>query len=249
MSFYQAPRYVLRKRNIFNFLSDIEYKSYLDIGCGAGELACSLAQPGKKGTGTDFSKEAIEVANSLKKSRLIPDSQLIFKLGDGTSKVGTNADLVICCEVLEHVEDDHALLRKLIKKTNRYLLISVPAKQKYFDESDLAVGHFRRYEKDQLVNLLESENLEIIKFINYGYPFTLGIRYARKVLFKNKLKKNKNEELEERSKDSGINPVKPPKILTKINTEKVILPAYQLSRLFNNTNLGEGYLVLCKKSS
>ena len=54
-------------------------------------------------------------------------------------------DVVICLEVLEHVEDDCALLKDLLKHGKR-LLISVPAKQKLFDASDEAVGHYRRYE-------------------------------------------------------------------------------------------------------
>jgi hypothetical protein len=110
-----------------------------------------------------------------------------------------------------------------------------------------AVGHFRRYEKNDLIKMLESQNLEIIEFINYGYPFTDIVRISRKLVFNIKLKKNGGDSMKNRSKESGINPIKLPPTLRKINLEKVIWPFYQFSRIFNRFNLSEGYLVLCEK--
>lgn len=248
-TFYKAPRYLFRKLNILKLLENIEYESFLDVGCGAGELACTIAQNGKKGLGTDFSEKAIAVANSLKHKRGISDENLRFLVGDGLEKSRGSYDLVICCEVLEHVEDDKKLLTKLVDKSGRYLLISVPAKMRLYDESDESVGHFRRYEKDELVNLLGSVNLEILQLINYGYPTTNVVRLFRKSLFRLRLKKRTGTSPEELSKDSGINPVLPSKILTKIDLEKIILPLFWLSLLFNKTDLGEGYLVVCEKKT
>lgn len=248
MAFYKAPRYVLRKRNILSFTKNLDAKTFVDVGCGAGELACTLASTGLSGVGLDFSDNAIETANTLKKSRKIPSKNLEFIVGD-QKKLGTKKyDLIICCEVLEHVEDDKALLKTLVGISKKYVLISVPAKQKLFDDSDKAVGHFRRYEKDQIKELITSNDLDIVKFASYGYPFTNMVRLARKVFFKIKLKNDK-QSTENRTKDSGINPIKLPSAFSKIDIEKIMIPFYWFSRLFNRTNLSEGYLILCKKKS
>ena len=228
-------------------LNNVDIDSFIDIGCGAGELACSLAEKGFKGVGSDFSISAIKTANKLKKDRNIKDSQLRFYIEDSKKIKTQKHDLVICCEVLEHIKDDRSLLKNLKKNSNKYLLLSVPAKQRLFDASDAAVGHFRRYEKDSFLELLNSEGLEVLSFATYGYPFTNLVRILRKILFRIKFSKNKSETMEDRSKESGINPVKLPSTLTCIDLETVLKPFYGFSLLFNRFNLSEGYLVLCKK--
>ncbi len=251
VAFYKAPRYLFRKLNILRLLKKYSYDidTFIDVGCGAGELACTLAESGKSGVGTDFSQNAIATANAIQKQRHIDPNKLKFIKGDGIKVAKQKFDLVICCEVLEHVKDDAGLLKNLISLSKKYVLISVPAKQRLYDSSDAAVGHFRRYQKADLLNLIGSNNLEIIDFSAYGYPFTNIVRLLRKAAFRYKYRGNRREAMEERSKESGINPVKLPPVFSKLDIEKLIWPFYSFSRLFNKTNLSEGYLVLCKKKS
>jgi len=246
--FYKAPRYLFRKHNILSMLKDKpEIKSFLDVGCGAGELACTLAEKGMKGIAVDFSVDAIEVASNMRDSRGINEANLQFKLGGLENVSGKKYDVVSCLEVLEHIKNDKKFLKELVEYSKKYILISVPAKQRLFDSSDESVGHFRRYEKPDLIKTLNDAGLDIVKFVNYGYPFTDIVRVGRKAVFDRRLRKNQNESMNNRSKDSGINPIKLPKALTGIDIEKAIIPFYLLSTLFNKTNLGEGYLVLCVK--
>lgn len=77
---------------------------------------------------------------------------------------------VYAVNVLEHIQDDVKALkniRKLLKQDGRVLLL-VPAKRKAFTRLDKELGHYRRYEKDELVNKLEDANftLERIYFFN-----------------------------------------------------------------------------------
>lgn len=248
MTFYKAPRYLFRKLNILRILKEQnDIKTFVDVGCGAGELALTLVGKGFSGVGLDYSADAIKTAESLRRKKNISDKKLALIKGDQSELGRKKYDVVICCEVLEHVKEDAALLKKLIAVSNKYLLISVPAKQKLFDESDEAVGHFRRYEKEDLIKLVETNGLMIKEMVNYGYPFTNTIRFARRAMFKRVLKKSKSHSMEKRSKGSGINPIKLPSFLIKIDIEKLIVPFYHFSRLFNKTNLSEGYLVLCEK--
>jgi len=89
----------------------------LDIGCGPGQFASFLAD--KKYTnyiGLDFSKTAIEQAK-----RICPHFEfMIADIFETDILSVKNYDLVICTEVLEHVENDFEILKK-IKKGTRFL--------------------------------------------------------------------------------------------------------------------------------
>lgn len=242
--FFKAPRYLLRKFNILSLVKNhSEIKSFIDVGCGAGELTCSLAERGLKGIGLDFSDDALKTANGIKAERKLTDTQVTFKKGSPNT-LKTRYDLVIACEVLEHVKDDRKLLKELVTLSNNYVLISVPARMKYFDEFDEKVGHFRRYEKDALVQLLESGGLQVIDFRAYGYPLINFTRLLRKAGARF-VKKQKS--MEDSTKQSGINPLKLPGKISSLNIEPGMKPFYWLSLPFNRLNLSEGYLVLAKK--
>lgn len=246
--FFKPPSYLFRKLNILTIIRKYpDIKTFLDVGCGAGELDCTLAEMGKKGVGVDFSESAIDIASNMRDDREIKKSNLKFELGGLENVKNKKFDLVLCLEVLEHVENDKKLLKQLTEYSNKYVLVSVPGKQKLFDSSDELVGHFRRYEKDDLKKLIKDADLEIVKFINYSYPFTNIIRIARKSLFYIKLKRNKSETMKNRTKNSGINPITIPNYIAKIDIELTTKPFYHFSRLFNGYNLAAGYLILCKK--
>lgn len=244
-AFYKAPRYLFRKLNILRMFEKISPGgTFLDVGCGAGELACTLAQNGHTGTGLDFSGKALVAAKSIRASRGIDASQLDFKLG-GIEKISkATYDMVICCEVLEHIEQDEVFLKQLCGLDANYYIFSVPARQKWFDKFDEKVGHYRRYEKDELKNMIQAAGLEIIEFSAYGYPFINITRLIRKALA-SRIKKQKTDE--DRTKESGINPIKASGRYTKIDLERPLKPLYHFSLMFNKFNLSEGYLVLCRK--
>ncbi|MBW3568502.1 class I SAM-dependent methyltransferase [Candidatus Parcubacteria bacterium] len=219
-------------------------KTFVDVGCGPAELACTLAEKGYSGVGLDFSKNALEAAEIIRASRNISPKKLEFKLGGLEQIKKQSFQIVISCEVLEHIEDDVDFLNQLCDIDANYYILSVPARQEWFDEFDTKVGHYRRYEKDDLIKLFNEASLDIVEFSSYGYPVINVTRLIRKALA-NKVKKQKSKE--ESTKASGINPIKPTSLLAKFDMENIIKPFYYLSLPFNRFNLSEGYLVLCKK--
>lgn len=240
--FFKAPRYLLRKLNILYVVKQLPVNTFIDVGCGAGELACSLAERGYKGVGVDFSDEAIACAKSIQKSRNIPSKQLSFVKGDA-SKVTSKSDLVICCEVIEHLKDDNKFLDEIIDY-GEYFLFSVPAKMKWFDRFDEMVGHYRRYEKDELTKQLTDHGYEVLNFMSYGYPYINLTRLIRKALAG---KVKPHDKIEDKTKQSGVNPIKTSKIQS-LDIEPPMKVLYWLSRPFNRFNLSEGYLVLCRST-
>jgi SAM-dependent methyltransferase len=93
-------------------------------------------------------------------------------------------DLILCCDVIEHVGDDRGLLstlkRSFLTTTGR-LIVTVPAFQALFSAHDVALKHHRRYSLGELERVLTSAEFEVL---GSGYLFgsLLPIRAAGKLL-------------------------------------------------------------------
>jgi glycosyltransferase involved in cell wall biosynthesis len=72
-------------------------------------------------------------------------------------------DTVICLNVLEHIEDDQAVLQNLKKAlpAGCRLIFLVPYNPKLFSEFDRQIGHFRRYQKGELEGKMKSAGFDI----------------------------------------------------------------------------------------
>lgn len=100
-------------------------------------------------------------------------------------------DTIMCFNVLEHIEDDKCALKnmyKLLGKGGRLCLI-VPAFQCIYGEMDRTDGHYRRYKKAVLINILEDTGFKIIKskYINilgfFGWWFNSRILSRKYIPF------------------------------------------------------------------
>src|SRR4029079_15037611 len=75
-------------------------------------------------------------------------------------------------EVLEHINDDFGALRQWRQwlKPGGIMVLSVPAHMKRWSLNDEWAGHFRRYEKQSLIELVECAGFHVELFENYGVP-------------------------------------------------------------------------------
>jgi len=98
-------------------------------------------------------------------------------------------DTIVCCNVLEHIEDDKTTLqdmREILRPGGRLVLL-VPALARLFGSLDVHLRHFRRYEKAELERKLADAGftIEDCRFINrpgvFGW-FVNGRILRRKVL-------------------------------------------------------------------
>lgn len=115
---------------INNFYSDLialtkplNPRSIIDAGCGEGFTIMKLMENGigEKLEGVENSKVAIKLSKRV-------NPQLSIKYGSVYSLPYKNSsfDLVICTEVLEHLDDPKKGLSELIRVSNKYLLLTVP---------------------------------------------------------------------------------------------------------------------------
>jgi SAM-dependent methyltransferase len=84
-------------------------------------------------------------------------------------------DTVLCCNVLEHVEDDDAVLRQFsqfLPSDGRIVLI-IPALKHLYGEIDKAIHHYRRYDRGEISAKLKRAGFAVEKtqFLNVlGVP-------------------------------------------------------------------------------
>ena len=79
-------------------------------------------------------------------------------------------DLVCACDILEHTADDRGALREIsrVLAPGGTLILSVPLFMKCFNDFDAAVGHYRRYEPEELTARLAEAGFVIKQSAVYG---------------------------------------------------------------------------------
>jgi SAM-dependent methyltransferase len=157
------------ERIIVNTIKSLDsLKTVADVGCGMGVNVKQIhgRLPDLKIIGTDISPKSLELAKSY-----VGNSPNVEY---GVLNIESHAlpqkfDLVICSQVLEHIENDQAAANNLAAMTGKYLLITVPGGR--YNSTSKLVGHFRHYNKKQLVNLINATGLEILWAYEWGFPF------------------------------------------------------------------------------
>jgi SAM-dependent methyltransferase len=99
----------------------------------------------------------------------------------------SNADLVLMMDVLEHVDDDLALLREYINKVSSgtHFLITVPAFQFLWSGHDVFLGHYRRYTLPDVTKLMDAAGLVVEQrayYFGLVFPLAAAMRLAGKLL-------------------------------------------------------------------
>ncbi len=155
----------------------------VDCGAGTGELVRELRgiyEPrGIVVIGIEYAEEARRLALERKGTQLLAGSILDLPLRDASSQV------TIALDVLEHVEDDRLAAQELLRITapGGIILINVPAFMTLWSEWDLSLGHFRRYTKQLMSDLLlpYRHEFELLHFEYLNSFAFLPILAARKV--------------------------------------------------------------------
>ena len=86
-------------------------KNVIDVGCGGGILAESMAQRGASVTGIDMGKAPLQVARLHKHESGVDVDYQQITAEDMAAQHGGEFDVVTCMEMLEHVPDPASIIK------------------------------------------------------------------------------------------------------------------------------------------
>ncbi len=102
--------------------------SGLDVGCGAGRLAVSMAQAGFRVTAADVSHEALEIARTTAKQAGI-EIDFHHTFAEELPFADQSFDYITCCHTLEHVRDLQATVTHLKRIARKRIVVLVPRQE------------------------------------------------------------------------------------------------------------------------
>lgn len=172
MDFERANTYTLNllkeadayNRWIFQKIRPWLGEKILEVGCGIGNITGLLLNHGKVFV-SDVNIEYLQIVENRFKNN--PNFQKAI-LWDITEKppeeLYNEINTILCCNVLEHVEDDDSVLKRfyqLLPSAGK-LIILVPAVKAIYNSLDHELGHFRRYSRREVIMKLKSYSFEIL---------------------------------------------------------------------------------------
>ena len=159
-----GPSHRIHRLILLRMIESLEFKSLLDVGCGNGANLAALRSiyPQVKMAGTDISTQALSEMTTL-----LPGT-IGQRLDITRSSLDERFDLVLCFDVLEHLEQDMAALRNISLMTDKYLLLSTL--QGRMREFEKQIGHVRNYAQGELESKVAAAGFRVIKKIEWGWP-------------------------------------------------------------------------------
>ena len=158
----------------------------LDAGCGIGNFVELLRQRTEHVMAVDLSPKNIAVL----RQRFADASNVeVLQTDLDAQRAELRArkvDAICCLDVLEHIEDDAALVESFsgILEPGGTLFIKVPAHAWLYGSVDKASDHFRRYSRKGLIKLVKGAGFELrnARYMNLAGvgPYFLKSRVLKK---------------------------------------------------------------------
>lgn len=168
--------------SLISLAKPLSPKTILDAGCGEGFTMnkLKLSGIGEKIEGIEYSKDAISFGK-----KLFPD--LIIKQGSvyELPYEDNYFDLIVCTEVLEHLEEPAKAIKEMLRVSKKYLIISVPNEPFFMLSNFLRgknlsrfgndIGHINHWNPLSLKKYLTQNKVKVKKiFLPFPWITTLG---------------------------------------------------------------------------
>lgn len=171
---HQHWYYVSKAAALSHVLNGETFSRILDVGAGSGFFSRHLLSTTDAAQGL-----CVDPNYDSEWDESIGYKPLRFR----HSAQDYDADLVLLMDVLEHVDDDVALLKQYTNglKSGSKVVITVPAFPFLWSGHDVFLEHRRRYTRETLRPVLEQSGLEITSLC-YGFgllfPLAAAVRLA-----------------------------------------------------------------------
>ncbi|WP_244927642.1 class I SAM-dependent methyltransferase [Nocardioides sp. W7] len=155
--------YAERRALVRRLVAPLPTGRAVDVGCGGGGNTRVLRDLGWDVTGLEYSPVAATLAASRGLKIVRGDSRRL-PFADGT------LDLVMSTDMWEHIDDDEAVARETsrVLRPGGRALVAVPCSMKLWSGHDVALGHHRRYERAELVTLMEGAGLDVVDVMSWN---------------------------------------------------------------------------------
>jgi SAM-dependent methyltransferase len=168
-----------RNRLIVQLVSEIvdPGAQFLEIGCGTGYVLQALVREcGLEATGSDPFATALAYARQR-----VPEATFV-ELDARAMPYEESFDLAGAFDVLEHVDDDVAVLRGLHRaiRPGGFVVLTVPQHPALWSAADTYAHHVRRYRRAELVDRVRRSGLvpvRVTSFVTSLLPFMAASRW------------------------------------------------------------------------
>jgi 2-polyprenyl-3-methyl-5-hydroxy-6-metoxy-1,4-benzoquinol methylase len=153
-----------------------------EVGCGEGELAIRLARKGLRVRGSDAFPDVLEEARRRAGAAGV-EIDFVATPVEQLEPDRDAAELVLCCEVLEHLEDADRALEVLAGLARPWLIASVPreplwralnlARLSYVGAFGDTPGHLNHWSKGGFLRFLEAR-FEVVE-VRSPIPWTMAL--------------------------------------------------------------------------
>ena len=153
-----------------------------EVGCGEGELSIRLARRGLRVRGTDAFPEVLEEARERARAA---DVEISYEAtpAEELDPGRHAAELIVCCEVLEHLADPELAVDVLAGLARPWLIASVPreplwralnmVRLSYVADLGNTPGHLTHWSRRRFVRLL-SRRFEVLE-VRSPLPWTIAL--------------------------------------------------------------------------
>jgi len=237
--------YVLDETTIKNL--GISHSSLIaDIGCARGDVTLYLSERARFVVGVDLSKNLIrEFYTNINKKGLNNKCFALLGLGEAIPLASQSFDVVICRELLEHVQEPFKIIKEIyrILKPGGKLLITVPTFNTEYIFSRMHpnwltyCGHCNVFRKNDIINLLKDNGFSLLSVYkkNFFYTYFWFFHCFLKTKF-----------------DCTGRPLEHKKLTSILFYLWNLLSVVRLQKIVNKIGdkfLGKSYYFICKKSS
>ncbi|MBS45751.1 MAG: SAM-dependent methyltransferase [Nocardioides sp.] len=167
--------YAERRATVRRLVSPLTPGRALDVGCGGGGNTQVLRDLGWDVTGLEYSPAAAALATS-RDLRVVRGDARRLPVADASM------DLVMSTDMWEHIDDDEAVARETVRvlRPGGRVLVAVPCSMSLWSGHDVALGHVRRYERDELVGLMERVGLHVVDVRSWNVLLRPVVRARRR---------------------------------------------------------------------
>src|SRR3546814_1852695 len=157
--------------------------------------------------------------------------------------------MVCAFDVLEHIEDDRLAIQEWIRwlAPNGKMILSVPAHRSRWGAGDVWAGHYRRYDRNDVEQLLVSCGMEVEHLECYGFPLANATELLGNIAYRRMIARRSDQSKEQATASSGVarrSYARLVALICSIPGQAALSVAMALEAMASRTNRGSGYFQL-----